>query len=217
MDSAIPVVNRVYHRPTLVLHLGVFSDEPGGISSVLRSYLDWQGLDFGLKVLSTISRKHDPLSIFRFFSSLVRLTFAAVEDKNTVVIVHLSQRGSFIREGLVLRTSALLGLRTIGHIHGSDFNNFLLDHFRLVGWALKRANKVLFLSEASKNLYQEKVPIVLGQQIKVVKNVFLQKEQAYGQKEKRVIFAGEVGLRKGVDVLLDSWGSGLEFKDWTLL
>ncbi len=41
--------------------------------------------------------------------------------ERAVIVVHLSERGSFVREGTLARYAARLGLPVIAHLHGSEF------------------------------------------------------------------------------------------------
>jgi glycosyltransferase involved in cell wall biosynthesis len=129
-----------------------------------------------------------------------------------VVVVHLSQGGSFIREGLLLWLARLRGSGTVAHLHGSRFVPFSQRRPRLVRAVLSQARKIIVLSEATQ---QALARLVEPKRVCLVPNAV----PGGGQREKEalVVFGGAVTERKGVDVLMAAWRSSCTGKGWRLV
>jgi glycosyltransferase involved in cell wall biosynthesis len=142
--------------------------------------------------------------------------FVASTHSSRVAVIHLSQGGSFLREGLLVNIASILRIKTIAHVHGSGFDEFAKQHPRIVSWALFRANKALFLSSKSLKIYEALRNTNAQQVVALVNNIVEVPSSPSKDKSKKIIFAGEVGHRKGADLLLKAWGNGIEFDGWEL-
>jgi glycosyltransferase involved in cell wall biosynthesis len=139
----------------------------------------------------------------------VRLTLGALRriasaDRRTIVHVHLSERGSFVREGAILALAGARRMRTVATLHGGEFMPFAERHPRLVAGVLGRAGAIVCLSAEVEEHVKSLLP--RARTFRVPNPVMVDdgSPPADGTSE-RVLFAGEIGLRKGVDVLLDAW------------
>ncbi|HEY1834200.1 MAG TPA: glycosyltransferase family 4 protein [Solirubrobacteraceae bacterium] len=120
-----------------------------------------------------------------------------------LVHVHLSERGSFVREGALLALARRRGLPTVATIHGAVFSSFARRHRRLAGAVLACARRVTCLDEEVLALVGELAP---GTPCEIVPNpVSVSQHGIAPATEELVLFAGEIGLRKGVDVLVRAW------------
>jgi glycosyltransferase involved in cell wall biosynthesis len=136
----------------------------------------------------------------------------ATRDKsNNVFVVHLSQGGSFLREGFLLWVAHLRGFATIAHLHGSRFVSFAERHPKLVSGVLRAATKVIVLSEATREAVSR---FVQESRVHLVPNAVPQGNVT--DKERVVVFGGAVSYRKGVDVLLAAWQNLAAAGDWRL-
>jgi glycosyltransferase involved in cell wall biosynthesis len=139
----------------------------------------------------------------------LRLTLASLAlvtrlPRTTVVHVHLSERGSFLREGAILVLASLCRRRTVATIHGADFLTFSGEHRTITGRVLKHAETVLCLSEATCERVRALAPSAKVAQIPNPVVIDDQSPPADLTTE-LVVFAGEIGLRKGADVLAEAW------------
>jgi hypothetical protein len=125
--------------------------------------------------------------------------------RGSAVHVHLSQGGSFARKAVILSGAWARGLRRVVTIHGPDFEGFATAHPRLVARVLGMASAVTVLSEPDLALVRELAP-------RTPSEVLLNPMQIapapvpVAETGEVVLFAGEVGLRKGADVLHRAWG-----------
>jgi glycosyltransferase involved in cell wall biosynthesis len=124
--------------------------------------------------------------------------------KSAIVHVHLSERGSFVREGAILALARKRHLRTVATLHGADFLPFSYSHPRLTAQVLNYPQAVVCLSEAIRARVRLLVPGVPAMRIPnpvVVNN----DSPAAATTSELVVFAGEISFRKGADVLERAW------------
>jgi len=121
-----------------------------------------------------------------------------------VAHVHLSERGSFVREGSILALARTRGLGTVASIHGASFVPFARRNPRLVATVLGRAHAITCLDRSTLGAVRGLLPLarceVLPNPIAIDESV--SPADTTGE---IVVFAGEVGYRKGSDVLVRAW------------
>ncbi len=121
-----------------------------------------------------------------------------------VAHIHLSERGSFLREGSLLALAHRRGLVTVATIHGASFMPFARRHPWLVSTVLRRADLVTCMDQGVLDFVRRSAPRVHSE---IVPNpVFVDDSflPADGTDE-LVVFAGEISLRKGADVMHRAW------------
>lgn len=185
-----------------VLQLGNVGVDGGGIAAVLREFSQWPWQHSTHEFVDTYVS--DP----RFFGVRRLLVVVGLLLKRgrsfDVVHLHVSQRGSFLREGSLVWLARVLRIaRIVVTVHGSQFDEFARAHPHLVGGVLRRADVVTVLSEAT----AEVVRALRCRQVAVVPNGLAAIDAAPVPYADRgtVVFAGEISRRKGVDVLLAAW------------
>ena len=196
------------------LHYGPVGRLPGGIAQVVNVYASAGIPGWDVRMVCTVSAPGDPWSPLRAtlgFGKLIRWRFSR---KSVLVVVHLSQRGSFVREGAILLLARLLRLRRAAFIHGSSFVAFAADHPTLCRAVLRSANDIFVLTQqtsaAVQALRPEMAPTLLRNLVQVPTTVSHQSDR-----DQEVLFAGEVSARKGADTLLEAWES-IDTRGWRL-
>lgn len=124
--------------------------------------------------------------------------------RGRVAHIHLSERGSFLREGALVALARKRGLATVVTIHGASFLPFAATYPRLVSSVLRRANIVTCLDEGALDVIRRSAPHVHRE---IVPNPVSIDDDVFPADETNelVVFAGEIGLRKGADVLHRAW------------
>lgn len=125
-----------------------------------------------------------------------------------VVHLHTSERGSFIRKGLLLWVSKSIRIRVILHMHGPEFYEFAKGSRpiaqKLIRLTLEEADSVIALGNSWAELLLEVAPrarvVVIPNSIRPQGAV---RRPASGPVN--VLFLGELCSRKGISILLNSW------------
>jgi glycosyltransferase involved in cell wall biosynthesis len=187
---------------TLVVHH--FGPDPatvGGMATVIRLLTEHQ-------VGGDLVDSH---ATWRPQSPLVSAWLAAASARallqmpaGEVAHVHLSERGSFLREGSLVALAHRRGLVTVATLHGASLMPFARRYPWLFSAVLRRADLVTCMDQEILELVQRSAPRVHAE---IVPNpVFLDESfLPADETPELVVFAGEIGLRKGADVLHRAW------------
>ncbi len=184
-----------------VIHVGPDMYSFGGTQSVIRVIRDNKiGAD-EIRVLSTWNGPGHLKNLFLTGRSAVALTRAF---RATIVHFHMTNGGAWLREGTLIRLASGQGFRVVVTVHGYDFPEFARSHPRIVGATLNHANHVILLSEEARAVAMELAPSI---PTSVVANPIAIDREApgAGSTPAVVLFAGTIGLRKGVDTLVEAW------------
>lgn len=184
-----------------VTHVGPDMYSIGGTQSVIRVLRDNKiGAD-DIRVLSTWNGDRHLRNLFLTARAGISL---ARSPRGTIVHFHISNGGAWLREGPLIRLARAKGFRVIVTLHGPDFPEFARSRPRFVGATLKRADHVILLSEEARAAVAEVAPTV---RTAMVPNPIVVDRGAPGAASTPpvALFAGTVGLRKGVDRLVAAW------------
>lgn len=186
-------------RAMRVTQIGNASQSPGGVSSVLRTMNSWGDGDLEMREWPTYWHGSRRRTLTSFLRTALRVVFGRVGPTD-VWHFHLTQQGSFLREGALLAIARRRGVCRSVLIHGSDFVDFVQGHPRLAGRVLRCASVVFVLTDAARDILE---PLGVTA-VKVMNSVAVDDEpQSAGRSG--FVFAGEIGLRKGADILLSAW------------
>jgi glycosyltransferase involved in cell wall biosynthesis len=124
--------------------------------------------------------------------------------RSTAVHLHMSAGGSFIREAAILAGARLRGMPRVVTIHGYDFAPFSERWPRLVSRVLGMATAITVLSESDRSIVRGLASDV---HVEVLPNPMPLDTEAspVSDTAEVVLFGGEVGTRKGADVLHRAW------------
>jgi glycosyltransferase involved in cell wall biosynthesis len=188
-------------RPASVLHVGPDVAYVGGIGSVIAVLV---AHTIGSETVKTTPSWQPGAALWGLVPAVRTGARLMRGDRDEVVHIHLSERGSFVREGALVLISRVLGRPTVATIHGSSFLKFGESHQRLVGRVLRAAHVVTCLDSDVLALVRHLAP---ASQAEIVPNpVQIDEGSATADEtEELVLFAGEISLRKGADVLWHAW------------
>jgi glycosyltransferase involved in cell wall biosynthesis len=197
----IGVPSPANHRAVNAIHIGPDPATIGGMQSVLRTIRDYSvGADC-ISVVPTWSGRS-----IRHNAALTahaaRVILAA--DRRSIVHIHLSNRGAYLRDPPLAALARGRGLRVVVSLHGNNFPEFAQAHPRIVRTALSPAHHVTCLSDGAYSAAKEAVGAARVSQIPNPVAIDLESPPA-DQTDPVVLFAGVVGLRKGVDILVAAW------------
>jgi glycosyltransferase involved in cell wall biosynthesis len=187
------------HR--VIHHFGPDPAYVGGMGSVLRVLRDYSIGGEIVKIHSTW-RPGPKLNNTRLMAASALQILGMSPD--VVVHIHVSEGGSFVREGLLVILARRRGLVTVITIHGASFVPFARKRARLVSMVLRHANLVTCLDPATFACVNRLAPRIRAE---ILPNPVPMDNDSppADQTGELVLFAGEIGLRKGADVLCSAW------------
>jgi glycosyltransferase involved in cell wall biosynthesis len=185
----------------IVRHFGPDPFYVGGMGSVIRVMTEHRvGADEVMVHPTWIpgSRLRTTWLTFKAAFQILRM------PKSTIAHLHLSERGSFVREGTLVVLAHARSLKTVVSIHGADFVVFAQRHPRLASSVLGRPDAITCLDPEALALVCQLAPRARAT---MLPNPVLMDDQSLSADttEELVVFAGEIGLRKGADVLHRAW------------
>ncbi|WP_123025561.1 glycosyltransferase family 4 protein [Mycolicibacterium stellerae] len=133
-----------------------------------------------------------------------------------IIHLHTSERGSFVRKGLLTWVSAIFRIPVLLHMHGGEFHEYFANQSRPLQWliraTLERTDVVIALGNVWAQRLQDVAPKA---HIEVVPNAIRAnvKVDQISAKEVQVVFLGELCERKGTSVLLDAWAGMIAARD----
>jgi glycosyltransferase involved in cell wall biosynthesis len=189
-----------------VIHIGPHPLTVGGTQSVIRTIVD-----FGIGADEIAVRPTWNGRRLLTNSQLVRRAAGTIlrASSNTIIHVHMSNGGAYVRDGPLIALARARGLRVVVSIHGFDFPEFSNAHPRLVSGILANAHGILCLSDEARDAIQR---LHVKANVRRLANPVAIDEDSPPVRDTGpvALFAGTIGRRKGVDVLVDAWQVLLE-------
>lgn len=184
-----------------VHHFGPDPATVGGMATVIRVFTE-HSVGGDVVEFHPTWRPKAPLTSTRLAAVLTHALQRLPADR--VAHIHLSEKGSFVREGALVALAHKQGLVTVATIHGGSFVAFAARYPWLVRAVLGRADLVTCLAHETLDCVRLTVPSVRAE---LVPNPVLVNHEAppADQTDELVVFAGEISTRKGADVLHRAW------------
>ncbi len=189
------------HRGPVVRHFGPDPACVGGMGTVIRVFVD-HGVGGGRVSGHPTWRPDSPGRTTALFARAA-LRVARM-PKGEVAHFHLSEDGSFVREGSLVVLARRRGLVTVVTIHGAKFQRFGRRRPRLPALVLRHAHLITCLDHEAVGLVENLAP---GVPVELMPNPVQMDDaaEAVDRTAEVVLFAGEIGYRKGADVLAEAW------------
>ncbi|RJG51632.1 glycosyltransferase family 4 protein [Motilimonas pumila] len=194
------------------LVIGTGINESGGIATVLSVFENEKFFkNQNIKLIRTHTHDHTFWGAKRFIiflMALIKLLFCTLFYQVGVVHIHLSSRGSFTRKSVIIRMCKWMSLRTVLHLHGSEFVEFYekessLNKQKRIRSVFSNCDRVVVLSQSWKRWVDgivddpRKVVVIYN----TVSRVKLIKDNV---EPRSILFLGRLGKRKGVYDLISA-------------
>lgn len=179
----------------------------GGMVSVVKGYLDYPDKgDVDIRFVPTHCEGSRLTLIGTFARAYARILLLAMRGRIDVAHLHVAERGSFIRKAILLRTLRRLGVRTVLHHHGAEFEEYYASasprHQRFIRGTLALADVNIVLSRHLVPMITSKAP---DAKVEVLYNaVNVPEENPYSSSARNILMLGRLGKRKGAYDLLDA-------------
>ena len=201
----------------VVTQIGNAPTGQGGISSVVAGHALRRAAGLHVEVRPS----YDPAgrSFVRRNEPSVKVLLWLLRTRPSaghVIHLHLAQRGSYLREGVLLWLARLRGHKAlVVSLHASSLSKAPPAELRFLARLLTPARTVHVLGRLYRDLLSHaglrKPVVVLPNDVDVPPTV-----PPLSIRPKVVLFLGQIGERKGVDLLLDAWES-VRPEGWLLL
>lgn len=190
-----------------VFHCGPAVRETGGISTVIDELTSVQAGELSHHPVATWSSRDKDYGLARTFRALLLLMTKRASIGPFWLHAHVSERGSFVREGLVGHLMSMLGCGLAVTIHGADFvdgeGDWSVPAARRL---LRRADVVFCLGPISASLVKDLAPetqcVILANPLAPPAD---EEITDVSDRPNTVIFGGELSHRKGFDLLKQAW------------
>lgn len=188
-----------------VLMIGPSRSVKGGISTLVNNLYQAE-LDkkVDLKYLGTMKDGSKPKKLFVAIQSFLLFLFTI--KQYDVLHVHMASRASFRRKSFFIRHAKRLNKKIIIHLHGAEFKKYYHEECDLkqkesIRTIFGYADGIIALSNSWKDFLST---IADGHKVEVIYNcVPVPAAFDKNDTEKRLLFMGRIGNRKGVFDLLE--------------
>ena len=199
--------NDIHENLPKVLHFGPQGDEPGGMAQVINAYLRWPFNEVEVRgVRTTYGKRKLFRDLPRYAACISAIIKARLSRGRQLLVFHMSQRGSFVREGSLVSVAHKLGLIVAIQLHGSEFPQHARRFPRSTAWTLSQADAVFSLTDETTRLVEEMADKRHPTSIfKFANAVAIRDDVAQTKRRQAIVMAGELGHRKGVDIALAAW------------
>ena len=178
----------------------------GGMVTVLNNFLSYENWnDFDIIYVPTHIEKTKVELIIFFLKAYIKILFMSIFGKYDLAYLHMAERGSVYRKGIIERTAKLFRKKVIIHHHSAEFdlfyNSISGSKKKFVDKTLEIADLNIVLSENLVSMITNKVP---NAKVDVLYNsVRTYEKKPYNPKGTGILFLGRLGERKGTfDLLL---------------
>jgi glycosyltransferase involved in cell wall biosynthesis len=193
----------------------------GGIERLFLQ-VDATGALPGMRFLTSRGDRSFLRSLGVFPRSIAQLIGMLALKRRAIVHINLSVQASAYRKLILSSIAKALGARVVVHFHGGGFDGWAHEPWtwvRVVHYTLRRADAVIALGDTWRDLFiKHGAP---SERIHVVYNGIpdfaggKDVPKADPGRGVRLLFAGEVGQRKGVDVLVEALAHLKAEANWT--
>ncbi len=181
----------------------------GGITTVisfLRRY-DWKNDGISIKFIPTYISNNNLIEIIFYAVAYIRILFTVIIWRPNLVHIHMSYRGSFRRAYYIHKLAKKCKIRTIVHLHGSEFKKWYYEcnpkMRRKISQLITDSDYFVVLGEKWRSFIHSIAPKA---NIIVARNTveFPIERAVYNSDRCIFTFTGVLIKRKGVDILLDA-------------
>lgn len=193
--------------PFTITHVGPRRSEIGGMQTVLRDYHAHVPQGARFRFIASYTARGRTVSALLFAVALLRVALTPRSVLGSVH-VHVAQGGSVMRKSMIAGLCRRRRIPVVATVHASELDDDLRRHHRPWSLLLARCDAIAALSREAVEALTQLDPTARVEQ--VPNRVPVPGEPVSAPNTKRVLFAGAVCRRKGVDVLFAAWSTVLE-------
>lgn len=192
-----------------VLMVGVDNKALGGMWTVVENYLnDKDFVDYTNLIYIPTETSGTTIKKIRYTAKgMIKVLKTLLLKNIDIVHVHMAERGSVFREGIVVILGKIFRSKVVIHMHGATFEEWFLRQNKFIKQIIKfiinLTDVFIVLGEFWREFFEEIIND--NSKIKVLHNaVSIPERRMYNQKSCNIIFLGMIIERKGVYDLLNA-------------
>lgn len=189
-----------------ILMVGNDESVKGGITTVINQFkrFNWKDNNIEFKFIPTYIDKVSILKVLFFAVSYIKIFIYCLFKRPNIVHIHMSYKGSFTRAFVIQKLSLFFRIKTIVHLHGSEFKMWYDS------CSDKKKNKIhRFIAKCTcfivlgERWYKVIKKIVPTANVVILNNsINLPHKKARYNENKTLLFLGVLIKRKGVHDLI---------------
>lgn len=190
-----------------VLMVGSDISVRGGMTTVVNGFINRDFEKFDLIYIPTHIEDKKNKQILFFIIAFIKIIFTLFFNDISIVHIHVSERGSFIRKNYISNFAKLLEKKVIIHMHGAEFKEFYNTSNenvkkKIISF-LKKADKVIVLGESwnefVKGLDRNIKTVIMPNFVKCI-----EEKAKFNSNEVKILFLGVLIKRKGIFDLVEA-------------
>ncbi|MBD2677968.1 MULTISPECIES: glycosyltransferase family 4 protein [Nostoc] len=198
------------NNPIKVIMLGPSLLQQGGISGYEKLFLEDAPPE--VKICHIITHEEGSLAkkITVFLNAVWKFLWILLKQEADIVQLQISQRGSILRQAIMILLAWVFRKPIIIHAHGSQFHLFYTglpkSLQQLLSWIFGKCQRLIVLSESWKRFYIEHLGLKPEQVVVFYNPVKLPVEVPHRSASDKVnlLFLGRIGQRKGAFDLIEA-------------
>lgn len=175
-----------------------------------------------IDVLNTYGPGAFWLMPFSFVAAVLRLIIARLRGHVDLLHIHMACYGSAFRKPVLALVATAIGLPTVMHLHGADFDEYFRalapSQRRLLVWVLRRCVRVVVIGNHWRNMVVKELGLDPAQVVLIHNGApaWVQSERKASRGGCALLMLGELGPRKGTADLIAALATpDLRQSDWT--
>lgn len=184
-----------------VLMVGVAQERKGGMWRVAETYINSEkfSAETNLIYISTSTNGSLLKRICHMVIGYLKILIILLTKKIDIVHLHMAERGSVYRKGMILLVAKSAGCKTLIHMHAGPFLTWYerqsYNKKRIIKHILNSADKVLVLGQ----FWKDQLNLLPKEKIQVLYNgVHCPKSNFYNKNSTNIIYMGMMYREKGI-------------------
>ncbi|WP_256874908.1 glycosyltransferase family 4 protein [Nostoc sp. C052] len=194
-----------------IILLGPSLFQQGGISNYEKLFLEYAPSEVNICHIITHEEGDIAIKIMVFLKAIWKFVWMLLREEVDIVQLEISQRGSILRQGIMIFLAWIFHKPIILHAHGSQFHIFFADLPKWIqnflSWLFCKCQRLIVLSESWKTFYIENLGLKPEQVVVFYNPVKVPDEvpQRSVSNQVNLLFLGRIGQRKGAFDLIKAF------------
>jgi glycosyltransferase involved in cell wall biosynthesis len=194
-----------------IILLGPSLLQQGGISNYEKLFLEYAPSEVNIRHIITYEDGTIAIKLIIFLKAICNFLWVLTTQEVDIVQCEISQRGSILRQVIIVLLAWAFRKPIILHAHGSQFHLFyagLANSIqKLVNWVFGKCQRLIVLSESWKSFYMENLGLKPEQVLVFYNPVKIPAEVPHRSVSGKVnlLFLGRIGERKGAFDLIKAF------------